>query len=747
VGEDLPGLDGLGPGSVVAGYRIESRLGAGGMAIVYRARDERLRRMVALKVLAPGLGEDEDFRRRFVAESVAAAAVDDPHVIPVYEAGEADGMLFIAMRLVKGIARREGPMPPARVLGLLSPVASALDAAHAAGLVHRDVKPANILVDQRPGRPDHVYLSDFGLSKGAISGTSLTGTGHYLGTPQYSSPEQVQGHPVDGRTDQYALACVACQLLTGRVPFERDDPLAVLFAHASAPPPAVAERRPGLPAAIDPVMSRALAKQPADRYATCRDFTEALRDALGLPPDGTPAAPPSADASTHDVIAPIVHALPGGRPVPALRLRQRPVVLTLVCAVIVAAAVIPLTLISPGGQPAATLTATISAPDSNDIDSAEFTPDGTTLALADKDGSTYLRNTLTGKVTATLTDPDSGGIDSAKNPVFGSPVEFAPDGSAVVIADANGGTYLWNTLTHRVTATLTAPGSDGTNPAEFTPDGGIIAITALNGSSVSLWNASTGKIITTFTDPNTPSVNNPTAFAPDGSILASGGESSTYLWSTRTRKIRAILTDPHSFGVGSVEFAPDGTTLAVGDENGSSYLWNTTTRKITFTLTDPGSQGISTPKFAPDGSTVITSDSDGGVYLWNAATGKLIATLTTPNRHPMASPVFAPDSASVAIPSWNGSVHVWNTSTGKPIATAASPSGKANTPLEFSPNGAMLAIGSGRTYLWNVTTGRLIATVTDPDSKGVKFMAFSPDGASLAIGDGNGRTYLWHISG
>ena len=198
-------------------------------------------------------------------------------------------MLYIAMRLVNGadlwgVLRREGALSPGRALELLSPVASALDAAHAAGLVHRDVKPGNILVDERPGRPDHVYLADFGLSKGAVAGISLTGAGNLVGTPGYSAPEQVQGLDVDGRADQYALACVAFELLTGRPPYERDEPLAVLLAHLSAPPPSLAAWRPGLAVTADRVIARALAKRPEQRYASCRDFTDALREAFGLPP-------------------------------------------------------------------------------------------------------------------------------------------------------------------------------------------------------------------------------------------------------------------------------------------------------------------------------------------------------------------------------------------------------------------------------------------------------------------------------
>jgi serine/threonine protein kinase len=273
----------------VAGYRLEAQVGAGGMAVVFRARDERLGRLVALKVLAPGLAADPAFRRRFIAESRAAAAVDDPCIIPIYEAGEADGALFIAMRLVRGgdlrlLLDREGALAPGRAVGFISPVASALDAAHGAGLVHRDVKPANILVDAHQDRPDHVYLSDFGVSKGAISSVSLTGAGHFLGTPDYSAPEQIQGLAVDGRTDQYALACVAYQLLTGARPFERDQGIAVLFAHLSEPPPSLSSRRPGLPDAADRVLAQALAKTPEERYGSCAEFADALREALGLVP-------------------------------------------------------------------------------------------------------------------------------------------------------------------------------------------------------------------------------------------------------------------------------------------------------------------------------------------------------------------------------------------------------------------------------------------------------------------------------
>ncbi len=313
--------------SRIAGYWLEEQIGQGGMAVVFRARDERLHRLVALKVLAPALAGDGESRQRFIRESQAAAAVDDPHIIPVFEAGETPaGALFIAMRFVPGgdvysLVRRTGPLSAPRVAAIVSPVASALDAAHAAGLVHRDVKPANMLLDTRPGRPDHVYLSDFGLSKGTVStSTRLTGAGHFMGTLDYISPERIEGHQADGRTDQYALACSAFEMLTGAPPFRSPEAAALMYAQLSHPPPPLTSRRPDLPAAADQVFAQALAKIPGDRYASCRDFADALRAAFDLAPYDSgpepilavehPPAAPTRPTAADDVPGPASSARP-----------------------------------------------------------------------------------------------------------------------------------------------------------------------------------------------------------------------------------------------------------------------------------------------------------------------------------------------------------------------------------------------------------------------------------------------------
>ncbi|MER6417757.1 serine/threonine-protein kinase [Streptomyces sp. NPDC001137] len=275
----IPGI-----GTEIAGYRVEREIGRGGMAVVYGARDLRLDRPVALKVLAPQWVRNDTFRRRFTHESRVAAALDHPHIVPVFEAGETDGVLYIAMRYVAGLdlralLTRDGPLPVKTALRIAAQVASALDAAHEHHLVHRDVKPGNILVARGTDsdHPEHVYLTDFGLTKKSLSLTGLTTVGEFVGTLDYVAPEQISGRPVDGRCDLYSLACVVYETLTGRPPFQRDDEMALLWAHQYDQPPALSEKRPGTPAAMDGVLARALAKVPEDRYGSCLEFVAALR--------------------------------------------------------------------------------------------------------------------------------------------------------------------------------------------------------------------------------------------------------------------------------------------------------------------------------------------------------------------------------------------------------------------------------------------------------------------------------------
>lgn len=274
----------LASGEQIAGYRIESFLARGGMAVVYRARHIRLDRRVALKLLAPELSENESFRRRFMRESELAASIDHPNIIPVFEASKIGDVLYIAMRYVDGpdlgeLLEREGPLSLDRAIGLFQQAASALDEAHERGLVHRDVKPGNMLIapGARADGTDHVYLTDFGLTKRSDSLTGLTGTGQFIGTIDYIAPEQINGQPVDGRADVYALGCVLFRALTGVAPFERDSDVAVMYAHLSSSPPTVTSLRPDLPNGVDGVLTKSMAKRPDDRYQSCCDLIADLR--------------------------------------------------------------------------------------------------------------------------------------------------------------------------------------------------------------------------------------------------------------------------------------------------------------------------------------------------------------------------------------------------------------------------------------------------------------------------------------
>jgi DNA-binding NarL/FixJ family response regulator/serine/threonine protein kinase len=288
-------------GTQIGIYRIESLLDRGGMSSVYVATDTRLGRSVALKILSADLAQGADFRKRFLREARFAAAIDHPNIVPIYDAGEVDGLFYIAMRLVRGktlaaLIREHGALTSADTLAVLAPVADALDTAHAADLVHRDVKPANVLLTSavdRGGRP-HVYLGDFGLTRQTSSMTRLTVAGYVIGTMAYISPEQIKGQRVDARTDLYALGCVAHECLTGSPPFVRDDHAALLYAHLNDAPPQLSAVHPEMLRA-DGVLARALAKRPADRYGSCMQFAIALAEALKV---DAPAAAAGTTGST-----------------------------------------------------------------------------------------------------------------------------------------------------------------------------------------------------------------------------------------------------------------------------------------------------------------------------------------------------------------------------------------------------------------------------------------------------------------
>lgn len=742
------------PGSRIVGYRLDEAIGRGGMAIVFRAFDESLNRQVAVKILAPELALDEDFRQRFIRESQLAAQVDHPHIIPVFAAGEVKGVLYIAMRYVPGgnvgsLIRREGALPAARAAAIISSMAAALDAAHEAGLVHRDVKPTNMLVDVRPGQPDHIYLSDFGIAKSASSTSGITQTGSFLGTLEYSAPEQIQGHPVDGRADQYALACSASMILAGSPPFHRDSDLAVLHAQLSEPPAPLAGRVPGISAAVDQVLQRALAKAPADRYRSCGEFAAALNATLGLGsreatqrsdyPWGTadagtlttipPAAAYISASGGHAANVPSRDAVGGAAT--ALPARRRP---GLAIAVVVAAAIVaagggvaaailassgqhPTASGGPGGTVGSGTTRAARTWAASPGESPTASPSSSAIATHSQVASRTVSpsspaglpptSASGGRVSASVVHTVS---DAAGGPGQVNSVAFSPDGDMIVTGGKNGEAFLWSAQSGRLIAPLRPDTGTKIYSVSFSADGALIAAGASNGS-IYLWSAATGQLVGTAADPDGAEIDW-VEFSPSGSTLASAGSGYVYLWNIsgdgRTATLSRTLVDPLNVAVWSLAFSPDDRTLAAGDYHNIACLWNLSTGAATpLMLAGPGGQGTDQPvtavAFSPDGSTLATGYNDGQVYLWNIASKTLKTVISEPET-------------------------VWG--------------------LAWSRTGLLaIADNNGSTYLVNGASGQPAGTLADPGSgsQGVGAVAFSPNGRSLVTGDTNNKAYLWQI--
>jgi serine/threonine protein kinase len=746
--EDFAALGGVGTGSRVAGYLLEEQIGQGGMAVVFRALDERLNRHVALKVLASAIAADEAFRHRFIRESQAAAAVDDPHIIPVYQAGEVDKVLFIAMRLVRGgdvttLVRREGPLTPRRAATIISAVASSLDAAHEAGLVHRDVKPANILLDIRQGRPDHVYLSDFGLSKSAFGVSGITATGQFLGTPSYIAPEQIDNKTIDGRADQYSLAATAFELLSGTPPFRGDQPMAVVYAHLSEPPPALTSRRPDLPRAVDAVFARALAKNPADRFGSCQEFAEEMRRALGIARYDArtglarTAHPPHPPTEAVVIPAEVAGSQEPQRPAPGSDRGGR------------GAERSPTEVVWAAPQPTPQPTPVFPFPTPTPTPTSPFRPSyqapprrrrgraaaivaALIVVLGGAGAAVYLsgghghgrqtpRVAKSGKHSVRKLLVLGGG--SRQNVVEG--VAFSPDSRTLAIATV-GATFLVDVASGHRLGSLTDPEAIEVKAVAFSADGSQLATADKNGR-VYLWDVAGGAVpsqpTSTLPDPAGSSVF-AVAYSPRGNMLATGDASGvTYLWHVGSGAASSSpyghVTDPSGAAVQGVAFNPHGEILATGDASGHTYLWTVGSGAVpvspTATLIVAASKGVQAVTIGPHGHDVVTGDANGATYVWRTSTVGLSttpkATLTDPG------PVGQFGVVSVA----------------------------------FSPNGRTLATAgyTGQTYLWHVAGSNIarIATLTEPGIAGqggdVQAAQFSPDGKGLATGDTNGGTYFW----
>jgi serine/threonine-protein kinase len=682
---------------------IEEQVGAGGMAIVYRARDDVLGRLVAVKVLAPGLASDEEFRARFLRESRAVAAVDEPHIVPVYGAGDAGGLLYIATRFVADgdLSRLQraagGPFPPARAADLVSQVAGALDAAHAIGLVHRDVKPGNILVERISSRPEHAYLSDFGLSKSTAAGaTGLTATGRFMGTPDYSAPEQITGDTVDGRTDQYSLACVAFSLLAGTVPFGRGNSLSTLFAHVNSPVPALTAIRPELPAAVNGVLARGMAKNPAERYESCAAFASALRGALGigtgasqgasLPPQPQGPFPAQGNLGYQQTVTAGGWQHPSLPPDSAGQGQRPPRRNTgLIVGGSVAAAVVLVAGVFAGitlsGQHGKTGGSTGPTGSTTPSSSGSTTPSasGTTASRPAQTGTA----TLVGSVTA----PGGNSMTLAF---------FSTDGKYVVGASAKSDLYIWSTSPFQRVNTVSVGGNDVAQPVSFSPDDKTLyAIDTTAGKLYGL-DIATGKQTNVYPLPSGSS----TSYTYGSSVVDAISSDGTVSEITMaTDKLYAQVKNPGSAALATVRNDGDGRYILFSDTNGVAYLVDALSKQVVGTFHYPYSGSSSMfPQVSQNGNTVyVPGGSTAPAKLWDRTTKSYITPTDSLWPTPDNGISFATDSKFVLTSptSVSETVDIWNIATRAHVITLTVPGG-ANEQVEgIGPGASELLSTSG----------------------------------------------------
>jgi hypothetical protein len=676
----------------VGGYRLLGRLGAGGMGQVFLGVSPGGRK-VAVKLIHPVYGGTAEFRERFAREIEAARRVGGFHTVQVVDADARADPPWMVTAYIEGpslqeAVGRDGPLPPGRVRALGAGLAEGLNAIHARGLVHRDLKPGNVIL-----AGDGPRIIDFGTVRVADAAAALTTAGTVVGTVAYMSPEQIRGEAASPASDVFCLGCVLAFAATGRPPFGGDSAAAVMFRIVSQPPDLAGLADDGLAGLI----AGCLAKSPGDRPAV-----PALLAALTIPapapvaarvPRG-PAQSAAGPATMTQAHAPSWAAtrtghgalvLPGApppagpaprarRPGHRSRVRSRRRLAALVVGVAAAAALaatVPVLL--TGGAPAApkphpTRTAPEAPPSgptgavpvrdltiythfSALLGNVAFSPDGR-LLVAGLDGRAYLWDVATGRPAGILTAPGDGWAYEA----------FSPDGRLLADADSVWNrVYLWDVATGRRTATLIPPGTGAILGVAFSPDGRLVAVA--DSTRVFVWDTATGRLKFSLIN---ASDDGGVAFSPDGTLLAGAGATGAgpaFVWDAATGQREATLYDPGGQGANDVAFSPDGKLLAVGDANGSIYLWDTATYTLAATLTAPGQRGpVNSLTFSPDGTLLADADGNGHAYVWHAATDKLAGSFTGTSQEQVWSVAFSPDGKLLAIADGGGTIYVRLTS-------------------------------------------------------------------------------------